>query len=113
MMLNVESLPEMTSYDNYEQSGKLDRAILTVIDLWKYKLLIEMCLSNIEVPAETIVCGKVACKNPKHICDPCVMYVEILDRLNNASRLFSQKRVQNDHFRAGWNEYVSKLHLEA
>jgi len=41
------------------------------------------------------------------------MYDAIVDCLDTASRPFYRKRVKNDHFRAGWNEYVSELHLQA
>lgn len=63
-MLNVESLPELSNYDNHENRGKFDWARLTANDLCQYKVSTEKSLSNIAVPTETIMCDNVNSKNP-------------------------------------------------
>lgn len=113
MTLNVENLPELRNYENYEPSGKLDWVKLTANELWQYKLATEKSLSSIGVSTDTIRCNDVNCKNPKHIHDLYLMYDEIVKCLNNASRPYYKKVAKNDYLRAGWNDYVSELHSEA
>ncbi len=113
--LNVENLPELSNYENYEPSGKLDWVKFTANELWQYKLETEKSLSSIQVgvSTDTIRCNDANCKNPKHIHDLYLMYDEIVKCLNNASRPYYKKVAKNDYLRAGWNDYVSELHLEA
>lgn len=91
MTLHVENLPELSNYENYEPSGKLDWVKLTANELWQYTLVTEKSLSSIGVSSDTISCNDINCKNPKHIHDLYLMYDEIVIFLNNASRPYYKK----------------------
>ena len=74
LLLNIESLPELTRYANDDQSVKIDWSRATEKDIWQYKVLTNRGLSDINIPSEAILCHNINCKNHKHNTDLCIMY---------------------------------------
>ena len=72
-MLNVESLPELSSYDNHEPIGKLNWARMTEKDLWHYKSLTDKGFSNVDIQSDAFLCDNINCKNQNHSKDLCMI----------------------------------------
>lgn len=113
LMLNIETLPELTTKDNHSNNVKVDWDRLTENDLGWYYSLSENILGDIEIPYDAILCDNVNCDNPKHRNDLCAMYNDIVLGLNNASKPLCNRRAKQQNVRPGWNEHVSALHQRA
>ena len=113
LMLNVESLPELSSYDNHEPIGKLNWARMTEKDLWHYKSLTDKGLSYVDIPYDAFQCDNINCKNQNHSKDLCIICEKIVNCLIRSGKLFCNNSCKQHNVRPGWNEYVSELHAEA
>ena len=65
MILDLDSLPELSSYDAHEQR-KVDWARLTEYDLWKCNSLTDRSLSDIDIPIDAIMFNDIDYKNNEH-----------------------------------------------
>ena len=117
IMINIESLPELTISDNHVQNIKIDWSRATAKDLWLYKTSTNKGLSDVNISAEAILCDDINCKNSNHRESLCAMYDNIVNCLTNSGKVLCnrQDRKQNNrqNTKPGWNEHVAELHTEA
>ncbi len=112
LILNVESLPELSSFDSYDPAVKLDWARMSEKDLWHYKSLTDKGLSNVDIPS-AILCDDINCKDQNHSKGLCIMYEKIVNCLISSGKRFCNNRCKQHNVRPGWNEYVAERHAEA
>lgn len=112
VMLNVESLPELTMKDTHPYAGQVEWSKLTQSNLQQSRLT-EKNPGKIQIPYDAILCCDINCANPDHNNDLCTMYGKILNGINNASKTFYDKRAKRQTVRPGCNWHVSKLQQQA
>lgn len=71
-----------------------------------YNLLTDKNLSNNELPLGAIVCDDIYCNNSKHSDKLCKMYENIVNCLRSSCEAISQKRLEPNITRPGWNDRV-------
>ena len=113
MMLDISSLPELSSEGDGACHSKIDWAKLKWEDKIRYSGRTDKLLGEIPTPIEAIRCSDNNCEHAAHRRDLCDMYDSIVRALHEASKPI-QTRSRKAHIaKPGWTEYVSGHQTEA
>ena len=113
MVLDCDSLPEMSQEVNSDVKAKLDWSKLTYEDVMLYFGRTDGLLQDVYLPRDVILCSNVNCKDSSHCNDLCTMYNSIAEAVYEASRPFFTQSKKRQSIKPGWNKYVSAYHAEA
>lgn len=113
MILDVDSLPEMTYEGNSACKAKLDWAKLTNEDVLSYYGKADVLLSDVYLPKGAIMCSDVNCNDISHSKDVCAMYDCIVGAVYEASRPYFTHSNKAHNIKPGWNKYVAAHCTEA
>ena len=106
--LQVESLPQLTSFKN-DINGKIKWDCVLDKNIKHYYERTAQALGEIEIPVNSVLCTKCDCSDTKHTDDIEKLFNAIKSALYNASDHIMPGNSKYSP-RPGWNEYVSDLY---
>ena len=106
--LQVESLPQLTSFKN-DINGKIKWDCVLDKNIKHYYDRTAQALGEIEIPVNSVLCTKCDCSDTKHTDDIEKLFNAIKSALYNASDHIIPDNSKYSP-RPGWNEYVSDLY---
>ena len=113
MVLDCDSLPEMSQEVKSDFKAKLDWSKLTNEDVMLYFGRTDGLFWDVYLPRDAILCSDVNCNNISHCKDLCTMYNYIAGAVYEASRPFFTYSHKRQSIKPGWKKYVGAYHAEA
>ena len=113
LVLDVDSLPEMSKEVNTAGIAKLDWSKLSNNDVLSYFGRSNDLFNKVLLPYDAILCADVNCKVNSHSKDLCLFYDSIVGALYEASRPMYQQAKSKKKVKPGWNKHVAAKHAEA
>ena len=109
--VNVSLAPDVEKHGPRKQ-GVVIWSTVSVAALLNYRMLTDIKLSNIHLPAEAIICNDVHCIDCTHINELNMLYSNIITCINAASEesLCTRSMGRNINVRPGWNEHTKELY---